>query len=261
MGLGDPNQGALFGGGKLPSKADILMAAIKEKGGDLNGNVQTNLFENRQEERKPDAPNDTVGRKKADASEPASKQGSEDTQTKTEAVEHSNLSPFDMKAKFKRDFSGAETAPIFYSQLQRVIEQKTPNKAVSAQVLAIIKGGQVKQEKVKWLGIEDWLKEQAGRVSKQDVLDFLKANDVQFEEVITGKTWYIYDVSGDKQVFNTQKEAQEGLDWQNEWVDSEGAEVDADFEDGIITVYGNSRDYEALVIKKDTNSERWGTVE
>ena len=44
VGLGDPNQGALFSGGKLPSKSDILMAAIKEKGGDINGNVQTNLI-------------------------------------------------------------------------------------------------------------------------------------------------------------------------------------------------------------------------
>ena len=61
-----------------------------------------------------------------------------------------------------------------------------PNKAVPNQVLAIIKSGQVKADEVKWSGIEDWLKDQTGRVSKEDVLAFLDANDVQIEEVTKG---------------------------------------------------------------------------
>lgn len=87
--------------------------------------------------------------------------------------------------KFKR-----ELAPVFYSQLQRVIEAKMPNKAIPNQILAIIKGGQVKQEEIKWSGIEDWLKEQDGKVSKQDVLEYLRANDVQVEEVEPSSTEY-----------------------------------------------------------------------
>jgi len=90
--------------------------------------------------------------------------------------------PEGLKPKLKREAQGA-AAPIFYSQLRRVIEQKMPNRTVAGHVLAIIKGGQAKQEEVKWSGIEDWLNEQKGKVEKQDVLDFLKANEVQVEEV------------------------------------------------------------------------------
>lgn len=86
----------------------------------------------------------------------------------------------------RHKLSREQLAPIFYSQLRRVIEQKMPNKAVPNQVLAIIKSGQVKADEVKWSGIEDWLKDQTGRVSKEDVLAFLDANDVQIEEIEKG---------------------------------------------------------------------------
>ena len=96
--------------------------------------------------------------------------------------------PEGLKPKLKRE-TGAK-APIFYSQLRRIIEQKMPNRTVAGHVLAIIKGGQAKQEEVKWSGIEDWLKEQKGRVEKQDVLGFLSANEVQVEEMSPDKNKY-----------------------------------------------------------------------
>lgn len=77
-------------------------------------------------------------------------------------------------------------APTFYSQLRRTIEEKMPNRAAPGQVQGILKGGQVKPDEIAWTGIDDWLKEQKGPVTKQQVLDFLDQNAVQVEEVVKG---------------------------------------------------------------------------
>ncbi len=44
----------------------------------------------------------------------------------------------------------------------------------------------VKAEEVANSGIKDWLKGQAGQVSKADILDHLKQNRVQFNEIMKG---------------------------------------------------------------------------
>jgi len=99
-----------------------------------------------------------------------------------------------------------ERAPGFYSQLERVIEQKMPNKASGAQALAIATNPQngVKKEELDWLGLAEWLRPQAN-VTKQDVLDFVRANQVTVQEVThgirahqwhqDGDTWYNEDNS------------------------------------------------------------------
>src|ERR1035438_3391943 len=74
--------------------------------------------------------------------------------------------------------------PGFYSQLQRAIESKMPAKANAPQIMGILNNPQngVKQDEVKWSGLEPWLMKQR-QVTKQQVLDYLKANEVQVEEV------------------------------------------------------------------------------
>src|ERR1035438_6075914 len=77
--------------------------------------------------------------------------------------------------------------PGFYSQLQRAIESKMPAKANAPQIMGILNNPQngVKQDEVKWSGLEPWLMKQ-GQVTKQQVLDYLKANEVRVEEVLHG---------------------------------------------------------------------------
>jgi hypothetical protein len=57
-------------------------------------------------------------------------------------------------------------APIFYSQLERTIQAKMPNAASQDQVLAIIKGGQVKAEEIAWSGIRNGLGNKDPRCQK-----------------------------------------------------------------------------------------------
>jgi SAM-dependent methyltransferase len=76
----------------------------------------------------------------------------------------------------------------FYSQLERVLDQKIQGKAATVQqvmALASPKNG-VKPEEVKWSGIEQWLDDNAenGKVQTADLMAYLRdVGRVRFEEV------------------------------------------------------------------------------
>lgn len=100
----------------------------------------------------------------------------------------SNYVIFDEKAvKILEKYSAQkkEPAPMFYSQLQKVLGQKMPNRAMPDQIKGIIQGN-VKQEESDWVGLNEWLAEKKGSVTKQEVMDFLKQNEVQVQEVMKG---------------------------------------------------------------------------
>ena len=84
-----------------------------------------------------------------------------------------------------------EPVPIFYSQLKQFMEQKLPGKGSGKQLASTIeswmKKGLIKKEELKWVGLVDWLKEQ-DKVTKQEVLDYIEANNVQIEEVVKGQS-------------------------------------------------------------------------
>ena len=81
----------------------------------------------------------------------------------------------------------------FYSQLDRVITEKIPNRATVAQIMATIdptRGSGVKADEIKWSGIEQALAslEKDGKVSKEDLLNYLRdEGQVRFEEVTLGE--------------------------------------------------------------------------
>jgi ribosomal protein S18 acetylase RimI-like enzyme len=72
----------------------------------------------------------------------------------------------------------------FYSKMEQMVLDKVQGKSASAeQVRALFKD--VKEEERKWLGIDDFLKDKK-KVSKDELLDFIRANTVQIEEVTLG---------------------------------------------------------------------------
>ena len=84
---------------------------------------------------------------------------------------------------------GAErpaAAPPFYSALRRTIEQKMGGAMPAKQFAALLKQPGIKQDEVKWTGIQDWLAKKQGKVTKQEVLEFLDANGLQVKEVVKG---------------------------------------------------------------------------
>jgi hypothetical protein len=93
---------------------------------------------------------------------------------------------FSDQAKQKELFQ-KESAPPFYSAVQRAVESAKQEKASPQQWLATIRNTPgVKPEELDWLGLEDWLKDQKGLVSKQQLADYVRANQVDVQEVMHG---------------------------------------------------------------------------
>ena len=82
-----------------------------------------------------------------------------------------------------------DVAPPFFSPLQRQIEAKMPERALPIQVVGILKSAGLPEDAVKWSGVEDWLRGlPAGqKVTKGDLVTFLRENDVRVEEVEKGE--------------------------------------------------------------------------
>lgn len=90
----------------------------------------------------------------------------------------------------EQDTLFSRIVPGFYSQLERTVTAKMPNKAPASQVLNIVKSPQngVKEDEIKWSGLDDFLKEKGGQpVTKQEVLEFVWANETKITEVQKGE--------------------------------------------------------------------------
>lgn len=85
-------------------------------------------------------------------------------------------------------FRSAEPAPVFYSNAEYAVKAVKQEKATPEQWLKMIeKNGGLKAGEDKWLGLSDWLKSSDKKtLTKQEVLDFIKENQIQIEEVEYG---------------------------------------------------------------------------
>ena len=77
--------------------------------------------------------------------------------------------------------------PPFYSAVDRTIQNAKQEKATPDQWLGMLRNAPgVKPEEMQWLGIEEWLKEQKGPVTKEQVQDYIRANSIEVQEVHKG---------------------------------------------------------------------------
>lgn len=81
----------------------------------------------------------------------------------------------------------------YYSALTRTIDEKMPNRATPEQIHGMMTG-RVKADELKWTGFDEWLNEQTGPVTKEDVQNFLRENEVQVKEVVKGAPENKYDI-------------------------------------------------------------------
>lgn len=87
-------------------------------------------------------------------------------------------------ALFQRD---PEYAATWYSHLEKTIEgPKFPNKAPGEQMAKALESwaskGDIKPEELEWTGTVEWLRKQKGTVTKQQVLDHVRRNNVEIVE-------------------------------------------------------------------------------
>ena len=72
--------------------------------------------------------------------------------------------------------------PTFYSKAERVAQEKVPNNASGDQILATLRNNGVKENEIGWMGLDDFLKDKP-KVSKSDLQQFVKDNQIQLDEV------------------------------------------------------------------------------
>lgn len=104
----------------------------------------------------------------------------EPTQIKSAIGNRGTFDPTDARIQY----SVKPRAETFFSGLQKLLEEKMPERAFVPQVRSIIRNAKI--EEVNWSGINEYL-EGKTHVSKKDLLEFLKANQVQVHEVVKGK--------------------------------------------------------------------------
>jgi hypothetical protein len=80
-------------------------------------------------------------------------------------------------------FQSENQAPPFYSKLQNVIESQKQNTFTSEQLKGMFAKSGVKEDELKWTGVETWLADKK-KVSKQEVLDYLKTDGQVKVEVV-----------------------------------------------------------------------------
>lgn len=73
--------------------------------------------------------------------------------------------------------------PLYYSKLERLLEAKLPNAASAEQIRGILNSGGVSKEEIEWSGLLEFLAGKA-KVTKPEVLDFIKDNQVELKEVV-----------------------------------------------------------------------------
>jgi hypothetical protein len=109
--------------------------------------------------------------------------------------------------------------PPFYSKLERLVQAKMGNSATIEQVRALLKD--VKEEERKWSGIDEFLKGKE-KVSRAELLEFLRLNQLEIKEVTKG------DVGQKVQVGATVYGVfSEDGEWQGSFLDEHNAKQEA----------------------------------
>lgn len=90
------------------------------------------------------------------------------------------LEQIDVPEEYLQTKSNEPVQP-FYSKIQRAVESKVPDNASKAQVIGSI--SDIKEEERKWSGIDEFLKDKE-KVSKKELMDFLKMNELEIESVV-----------------------------------------------------------------------------
>lgn len=133
-------------------------------------------------------------------------------------------------------------APLWYSELSRSIEGIKQPTAPVGQWLAIIDNLQtkgVKGDEIEWSGVKEWLQMQAGKVTKDQILQYLQQNGVQIEEVVKGEATLRERMDWLREQGRTTEEVAAMPDWR---VEAETADLGAKYQQYVLPGGENYRE-------------------
>ena len=106
------------------------------------------------------------------------------TQIKSATENSGAFDPNEPSILYHQEFANPpEPKPTWYLKSERLVTGIMPNKARGETVLNMLQNNGVKADELKWSGLDDFLKSKES-VTKQEVLDYIKANAVQVQEVM-----------------------------------------------------------------------------
>lgn len=109
-------------------------------------------------------------------------------------------------------------SPGFYSNITRGIEKakqvKAPAKDWKA-IIAALPG--VRKAEIEWIDVNGWLDSQEGQVTKEDLVAYVKANEIEIRETILTKNGI--DMSGDRPFDIEIDDDPDIIDPDDEWLD------------------------------------------
>jgi len=104
-----------------------------------------------------------------------------------EATRESEKSQGKSGQNLDRDKKESYQLKPFYSPATKAVENPRFGKSKQVQgILPYLKNQQVKDDEIKWLGLREWLSDKKGKVSKEELLDFLNKNEVTVTETMMG---------------------------------------------------------------------------
>jgi hypothetical protein len=138
----------------------------------------------------------------------------------------------------------------FYSPAIRAVETAKQDKATPEQWKKVLTGPGVRQEEVRWLGVMDWLDEQASMmvdrpgsnqpksektIAKSDVIDFLRAHQYEIEQRILLSERDPDDIPEDERVDDDDEPA-DVMDEEerDEWISERAQEIQNELESEAI---------------------------
>jgi hypothetical protein len=88
-------------------------------------------------------------------------------------------------------FNKRAMAPVWYSKMAQVLDKKLPGSNSAQGMKALLQSwankGEFKTDELKWSGVIPWLEGKNGaKVTKQELVDFVKANQLEIKETVRG---------------------------------------------------------------------------
>lgn len=97
----------------------------------------------------------------------------------------SNRGTFDPRSD---DILAERRRPVFYSALTRAVEESKTVRAPAVQWLATLRNAPgVKTEEIEWSGVAEWLQSLGRPATREQLADFLRANEIRVEETVKGE--------------------------------------------------------------------------
>ena len=115
-------------------------------------------------------------------------------------------------------------APTFYSYMGKTIDEMKQEKIGANSVVSYLKGRGVKDEEIKWTGIEEFL-EGKKSVTKAELQEFVAGSQLQIEEITLDNNEIPYTQEQTEQISAYESEREEIFDeLKNEWKKAIGTE-------------------------------------